>query len=78
MSYTTEDLQEKLAEFGEIILVMDSDAYAERPELHLHDTEFDHDKQQIWLSLANGGATFDAENVETWVYHEQTLDELGI
>lgn len=79
MSYTTKEIQDLLeANFGELILIMDSDAYDEHPELHVHDTTFHHNDNQIELDLTDGKIRLDADNIESWAYHQQSLDDLGI
>lgn len=78
MSYSTEYIEELLEEKGELIAVMESDGYGNNPELHLHDTTFDHAEGRIVLGLADGEVVLEADSIETLAYHEQTTEELGI
>jgi len=75
--YTTEDIQFKLSECGEIIIQMDSDGYSGAVELHLHDTEFHHDEGTIEVTLSDGTFEFAASAVESIVWHKQSTGDLG-
>lgn len=77
--YTTEEIEEMLTkQYGELILVMDSDGYDEPPELHIHDTVFDHDNQRIIHHLTDGGMEFSVDAVETVNWHMQSSGDLGL
>jgi hypothetical protein len=78
MTYTSEDIEEAVEEFGEILVVLDSDAYDGPLELHLHDTTFDHSANEVVLELADGRTAFPASAIESRSYHEQTTDEIGL
>jgi len=76
--YTTEDLEDALNKYGELILQMDSDGYPNPPELHLHDTTFEHSSGDIMLSLSDGVFEFSASAVEGIAWHKQSTDDLGL
>lgn len=76
--YTTEDIEAALNRDGELILVLDSDGYAENPELHLHDTGFNHDSGEVRLSLSDGTVWFPASAVESLTRHKQSTGDLGL
>jgi len=75
--YSTEDIEMALEESGELLLRMESDGYPTDPELHLHDTTFDHGRGEIIIECADGQVQFPASAIEAVARHEQSIHELG-
>lgn len=65
--YTTEELeQRRREEYGEMIVVLDSDrSYA----LHVNDTTFDHDEGMVYTEGMEDGEYVDAEFPASAVEH---------
>jgi hypothetical protein len=76
--YTTEDIEAALHRDGELIVVLGSDAYAEKPELHIHDTSFNHDSGEVRVELSDGTVWFPASDVESLTRHKQSTADLGL
>jgi len=73
MTYTTKDIEQELAETGELMVVLESDR---EYDLHTHDTTFDHDMGTIetegMLDDAYVVAKFPAARVEHTRYHKES------
>ena len=78
MTYETEQVQNALEEYGELLVVLDSDAYAEPLELHLHDTDFNHDYNEIELTLSDGSIGFKSSSIESMTYHTHSTADYGL
>jgi hypothetical protein len=78
MPYEPQQIEDMLNTFGELIVVLDSDAYDENPELHLHDTSVLKSKGIIRLSLSDGTIRFPVDAIESVTYHEQSTADLGL
>lgn len=77
MSYEISTLKNALRERGELLLTLESDAY-NTVELHLHDTTFYEDPDEVVVALADGEFSFKPDRVESMAVHKQTTDDLGI
>jgi hypothetical protein len=73
MTYTTDDIEDFLYNTGELMVILDSDR---EYDLHIHDTEFDHDAGHITTEgMMNGEyvvAQFLASTVEHVRWHKQS------
>lgn len=78
MSYSIEDLENALEQSGELLVTFDSDAYDGPVELHLHDTEFISEPEEVIVHLADGKFSFLPESVESLAQHEQSLSDIGL
>ncbi|AGM11376.1 hypothetical protein M199_gp046 [Halogranum tailed virus 1] len=73
MTYTSEDIENLLTEMGELMIILESDR---EYDLHVHDTEFNHDSGEIETEgMLNGEyvfAQFPAERVEHVRWHKES------
>lgn len=78
-NYTTEEVETILNRVcSDVICILDPDRYKINPELHLHNTEFDHETQEIILQGEGEERRFGVESIESIVKNEQTADGLGL
>jgi len=64
MTYTTEDVKDFLYDTGELMVILDSDR---EYDLHIHDTDFDHEADHIETAGHIHDTDFDheADHIET-------------
>jgi len=76
--YTVDDVRTALEQSGELLVVLESDGYAGPIELHLHDTSFDEDRDEVLLSLSDGQMQFKVSSIESLTRHMQSTEEIGL
>lgn len=73
MTYTSEDIEQMLNETGELMVILESDRDY---DLHIHDTEFNHDDGSVVTEGMKDGeyvfARFPAERVEHVTWHKES------
>jgi hypothetical protein len=75
--YTSNYIEDLLAEKGELIVTLESDAYPE-VELHNHDTSVNHATDEVTLDLSDGTFCFNVGAIESVAWHQQSTDDLGL
>ena len=73
MTYTTEDVKDFLYDTGELMVILDSDR---EYDLHIHDTDFDHEADHIETAGMMDGeyviARFPASAIEHVRWHVES------
>lgn len=77
MTYELSYIAQLLSDNGELIITLESDAYPE-VELHIHDTSFNYDTNEVCLSLSDGNFCFTADRIESVAWHQQSTADLGL
>lgn len=78
MTYTIDEIEKALNEKGELLLVLDSDHYPEPVEIHIHDTTFFTDPDEILVDLSDGDFSFRPDSVESMATHLNSTSDLGL